>query len=165
MKNIRNYGMVTGRLVRDFKVCNNRDGSRKILFTVATANNYKSKDGHYHSQFISLEAFVPGNQKDNGVFAYINGGDLITCSYSVQTNTYTNKDGNTVYGQVLMVNDVALLESKATKEARRAKATQAKAVKNETTKETKQAKAAQAKAVKNETAKEIKKSTRKQAAA
>ncbi len=160
MKNIRNYGMVTGRLVRDFKVCNNRDGSRKILFTVATANNYKSKDGHYHSQFISLEAFVSGKQKDNGVYDYINSGDLITCSYSVQTNTYTNKDGNTVYGQVLMVNDVALLESKAVKEARQAKATQSK-----TTKETKQAKATQAKTTKNETAKEAKKSTRKQAAA
>ena len=72
MRNIRNYGMVTGRLVRDFKVCNNRDGSRKILFTVAAADNYKRKDERYHSQFISLEAFIPGNQKDNGVYDYIN---------------------------------------------------------------------------------------------
>lgn len=132
MKNIRNYGIVTGRLVRDPKIYNNREGSRKVLFTVAVLDNYKSKDGHYHSQFVSLEAFVPGKQKDNGVYGYINSGDLIICSYTVQSNVYTNKDGNTVYGQVLMVNDVALLESKATKEARQAKATQSK-----TTKETK----------------------------
>ena len=84
MKNIRNYGMVTGRLVRDPKVCINRDRSRKILFTVAALDNYKDKDGHRSSQFISLEAFVSGSQEDNGVYGYLNHGDLVTCAYSVQ---------------------------------------------------------------------------------
>lgn len=127
MKNIRNYGMVTGRLVRDPKVCINRDRSRKILFTVAALDNYKDKDGHRSSQFISLEAFVSGSQEENGVYGYLNHGDLVTCAYSVQSNIYTDKDGHTVYGQVLLVNEVVLLESKAVKEARQAKANQKQA--------------------------------------
>lgn len=35
MKNIRNYGVATGRLTRDVTVFTNKDGSRKIKFTVA----------------------------------------------------------------------------------------------------------------------------------
>lgn len=110
--------MVIGRLVREPIIYNNRGGSRKILLTVAAQDSYTGKDGKRESQFVSLEAFVRGNQRTNGVYDYINTGDLISCSYSVRNNTYTDKNGETVYGQVLLVDEVALLESKAAKEAR-----------------------------------------------
>lgn len=113
--------MVTGRLVRNPIVYKNKDGSRKILFTIAARDNYKNKSGACGSQFISLEAFISGRQADNGVYDYICCGDLVCCAYTVQSNTYKNKDGKTVFGQVLTVDEVALLESKAMKEARQAK--------------------------------------------
>lgn len=118
MKNLRNQGMVIGRLARDPMVYNNRGGSRKILLTVAAQDNYVDKDGKRQSQFVSLEAFVRANQRGNGVYDCVQQGDLISCSYSVRNNTYTDKNGETVYGQVLLVDEVALLESKAAKEAR-----------------------------------------------
>lgn len=120
MKNIRNYGMVTGRLAKDLEVYNNRGGSRKILMLVAAQDNYTGRDGKRNCQFIPLEAFVPSGQKDNGVFEYLGCGDLVSCSYSVRNNTYTDKDGKTVYNNVLQIEEVALLESRAAKEARQA---------------------------------------------
>lgn len=118
MKNIRNQGMVIGRLARDPMVYNNRGGSRKILLTVAAQDNYVGKNGKRESQFVSLEAFVKGNQRGNGVYDYLNTGDLVSCSFSVRNNTYVDKNGETIYGQVLLVDEVALLESKMAKEAR-----------------------------------------------
>lgn len=50
MKNIRNYGIVTGRLTRDPQVFENRDGSRKIKFTVAAQNHFTNGQGEYDSQ-------------------------------------------------------------------------------------------------------------------
>lgn len=120
MKNIRNYGIATGRLTRGLTIHNNKDGSRKILFTVAAQDNYVDKEGNRNSQFIPLEAFIAASQKTNGVYDYLDCGDLISASYSIRNNTYKNKDGETIYGQVLLVDDIALLESKASKEARQA---------------------------------------------
>ena len=48
-------------------------------------------------------------------------GDLVSIGYSVKTNNYTDKDGQAVYGQVLRINSVELLETKAVTDARAAK--------------------------------------------
>ena len=50
MKNIRNYGVATGRLTRDVTVFTNKDGSRKIKFTVAAQNHFTNGQGEYDSQ-------------------------------------------------------------------------------------------------------------------
>lgn len=121
MKNIRNYGVVTGRLSQDIKVFTNRDGSRKIKFTVAAPNHFTNSNGDYDSQFIPLEAFIPAKQRNNGPFDYMDKGDLVSCSYTIQNNNYKDKDGEMVYALILLVDNIALLESKTSKEARLAK--------------------------------------------
>lgn len=121
MKNIRNYGMVTGRLSQDIKVFTNKDGSRKIKFTVAAQDHFTNSRGEYESQFIPLEAFIPAKQRSNGPFDYLDKGDLVSCSYTIQNNNYKDKDGEMVYALVLLVDSIALLESKTSKEARLAK--------------------------------------------
>lgn len=118
MKNIRNYGIVTGRLTKDPAVYNNNDGSRKIRFTVAAQNQFTDGEGNRGSQFIPLEAFIPARQQGNGPYDYLDCGDLVSCSYTVQNNNYKGKDGEMVYGLVLLVDSIALLESKTSKEAR-----------------------------------------------
>lgn len=118
MKNIRNYGIVTGRLTKDPAVYNNSDGSRKIRFTVAAQNQYTDGDGNRGSQFIPLEAFIPAKQADNGPFDYLDCGDLVSCSYTIQNNNYKDRNGEMVYGLVLLVDSIALLESRTSKEAR-----------------------------------------------
>lgn len=59
MKNIRNYGMVTGILTRDDSIFTNKHGSRKIKFTIAAQNHFTNGKGEYDSQFIPLETFIP----------------------------------------------------------------------------------------------------------
>ena len=118
MRNLRNFGVATGRLAKGLTIHNNKDGSRKIYLVVAAPDNYTNKDGVKESQFIPLEAFISASQETNGVYDYLDCGDLISVSYSIRNNNYTNKDGVAVYGQVLLAEDVALLESKASKKAR-----------------------------------------------
>lgn len=118
MKNIRNYGIATGRVSKGLTIRNNRDGSRKIQFTVAAPDNYVDRDGNRGTQFIPLEAFIPASQQTNGVFDYLDCGDLVSVSYTIRNNNYTGKDGNKVYDLTFMVEDVALLEGKAAKKAR-----------------------------------------------
>jgi len=120
MRNTRNFGVATGRVSKGLTIHNNKDGSRKIQFTVAAPDNYVGKDGNRGTQFIPLEAFIPASQKGNGAFDYIDCGDMVSISYSIRNNNYTGKDGVPVYGLTLMADDVALLESKASKEARQA---------------------------------------------
>ena len=43
---------------------------------------------------------------------------MVSCSYTVQNNNYKNKNGEMVYDLVLLVDSIALLESKISKEAR-----------------------------------------------
>lgn len=118
MKNIRNYGIVTGRLTKDPAVYNNNDGSRKIRITVAAQNQYTDSEGNRGSQFIPLEAFIPAKQTGNGPYDYLDCGDLVSCSYTIQNNNYRDRNGEMVYGLVLQVDSIALLESKTSKEAR-----------------------------------------------
>lgn len=120
MKNIRNYGMVTGRLTADPDVRTNADGSRKVRFTVAVQNSYTDRNDKRGSQFLPLEAFISADRNGNGAYDCINKGDLVSCSYTVNNNNYTDGNGHKVYGLVLLVDEIALLETKASKEARRA---------------------------------------------
>lgn len=120
MANVRNQGTAIGRLTKDIAAFKNADGSRKMMVTLAVQNNYKDSEGKTTSEFISLEGFVP-KDKEDGVYALMHEGDLVGIGYSVKTNNYTDKDGNPQYGQVLRINDIELLETKATTDARAAK--------------------------------------------
>ena len=120
MRNIRNFGMLTGRLTKNPDFHENKDGSKKVRFTIAVPNQFTDKDGNRNSQFVPLEAFISNKQDGNGVYDCLEQGDLITCSYTIQNNNYKNKSGSMVYGLTLLVDSVSLLETKASKEARQA---------------------------------------------
>ena len=120
MKNIRNYGIATGRLTRDPEVRINSDGSRKIRFTVAVQDSFTAKGGKRGSQFLPMEAFITSDHSGNGPYDYMNEGDLVCCSYTINNNNYTDHNGQKVYALTLLVDDIALLETKASKEARKA---------------------------------------------
>lgn len=110
--NIRNFGVAEGRLTRDPYIVENTDGSKKVMLTVAAQNDFKNKDGKRDSQFISLEGFIPAG-KDTGVYTLLHKGDMVGLGYTVRTNNYTDKKGETVYSQVLFIQTVDLRETKA----------------------------------------------------
>lgn len=114
MANVQNLGIATGRLSKNVTAFPNTDGSRKMMITVAVPNDYKGKDGKTSSEFVNLEGFVPSGKGD-GVYAFMHKGDLVSIQYKVVSS------GKAVYGQVLRIEKVSLLESKAVTDARAAR--------------------------------------------
>jgi single-strand DNA-binding protein len=116
-----NSFVITGRASKAVSAFQNQDGSRKMMLSVAVQQDYKGKDGKVGTDFINVEGYVPANKSD-GVYACINKGDLISVTGRIASNNYTDKDGKAVYGQVLRIEKIALLESKAVTDARKARA-------------------------------------------
>lgn len=123
MSNISNYGQAIGRATKNPQVFTNKDGSRKVMLTVAAQDNFTSGTGDDKSKktrFIPVEGFIRANKQGNGVYDLIHEGDLIAVTYSVRNNNYTDAAGNAQYGIVLNVEDIQLLESKSVTDARQA---------------------------------------------
>ena len=110
--NSNNFGLARGRLTRNPLVFTNKDGSRKVKFTLALQDNYVGKDGMRGSQFVSFDGFVQADKQDNGVYDLLHQGDLVTVHYTVRSSNYKDKNDATVYSQVLFVQGIQFEESK-----------------------------------------------------
>lgn len=118
MMNIRNFGIATGRLGRDPKVFTNQDGSKKVLLSLAVRQNYKGEDGKRGVDWVDLEAFVPATvDYDKSVYGYLRKGLQVTAQYSVVTNAYVDKEGNSQRKQVLRINNIDLSDTTGNKSA------------------------------------------------
>lgn len=111
--NTCNYGVAIGRLVRQPKVYENRDGSHKVLYTLAVSRNFQNKEGRRDSDFVNLEAFLPaGRQVEQSVYSRLRVGELAAVRYTIRTSTYTDASGESRFGVSLLTQDVELLEGK-----------------------------------------------------
>lgn len=125
--NIKNFGVVVGRLTKEPTVFTNSDGSRKVMLTVAAQDNFKNAANEREAQFVNLEAFVSNKSQGLGVYEYMHKGDTVGLGYTVKSNNY-EKNGEQVYTQVLQVTDVDLMETKSSQARRAAIAANAAAV-------------------------------------
>lgn len=120
--NIRNHGIVEGRLTRDIEVFKNKDNSHKVFVTVAVENNYKDTKGENKGkrgvQYIQLQAFVPEKiQLEKSVYNYLHKGDLVGFAYEMRSNNYTDqKTGKDIYSQICFITDVDLRQPKRTEQ-------------------------------------------------
>lgn len=116
--NVKNQGTAIGRLTRDAKLFENKDGSHKAVLTIAVRDNFRTK-GEYGTQFVPVEAFVP---KDSNMLAMYQGlkkGQKIGVAYAVTTPAPYQKDGETVYPVVLQIQSLdTSFESKADRDQR-----------------------------------------------
>lgn len=112
MANPNNNGTAIGRLARDPQIFANEDGSRTVYVTVAAQNNFISRDGSRHAEFVPLEVFIPAD-RGNGVYDLIHQGDLVAATYSVRVTEY-----NGDYKTRLTIDNVQMLEGKGTTSAR-----------------------------------------------
>ena len=118
MTNLRNFGIAEGRLTTEPVVLENKDGSKKVKFTLAVQNKYKNKEGKRDSQYVQLDAFVPaGRDYASTPFNYLHKGALVAVGYDVRSSVY-EKDGESVFAMVLNVNTVEFKESKDKVESR-----------------------------------------------
>ena len=119
MFNLDNHGELTGRLTDSIKTFVNRDGSRRLLFTLAAQDAHRNRSGQKGTQFIQLTAFVPAG-RNSTIYDNIHKGDKISCAYSLRNNNYTDKAGVQHFDIEIFVEDVKIQEPKSITNARHA---------------------------------------------
>lgn len=118
-----NTGNLIGRLAADPKAFENKDGSKKVVFTLYADRPYK-KDGKTISDAIAVEAFVSNKTNGLGPFGFVNKGDLVALTTHIEQMPYTAQNGETVYPAAkIVIDDIQFLESRGTTQTRLAKRT------------------------------------------
>lgn len=120
--NLNNYSVLKGNLARDPEVkVNEKDGSRRVLVTVAVNRNYKDKTGNYPVDYISCEGYFNSKIKGNGIFDRVVKGSRVEILGELRSAMWTDEAGTKHYKQLLFMNQATYGESKAVTDSRIAK--------------------------------------------
>lgn len=116
----RNHGYVIGRIgsLRSF---DNSDGSKKVFVTVMADRDFKSRmTGERESDAVQLSARVRPETQGLGIYDMVGVGDLVAIDFAVRAGRYVDKQsGEVIYTQDLVVDSLAMLESRSVTQARR----------------------------------------------
>lgn len=114
-----NTASIVGRLARDPKRFENKDGSEKVKFTVMVDRPWKNADGTRGSDAIPVEAFI---RKEidfaKTPFAMIHQGDQVALTTSLRSDTYNDSQGEKVYTLKVVVDNISFLEPKSVTDGR-----------------------------------------------
>ena len=120
--NLNNYSVLKGNLARDPEIkVNEKDGSRRVLVTVAVNRNYKDKTGNYPVDYISCEGYFSAKVKGNGIFDRVVKGSRVEILGELCSAMWTDEAGTKHYKQLLFMNQASYGESKAVTDSRIAK--------------------------------------------
>ncbi|MEV7872479.1 single-stranded DNA-binding protein [Streptomyces sp. NPDC088124] len=117
MANPRNNGQLIGRLANDPKVFENRDGSKKVLFTVFTDRAYTNAQNQRDSDAVPVEAFVRAQTQGAGPYAKIHKGDLVAVGYTLRMDQYS-KGGERFFDLKVISGDITFLEPRSVTQTR-----------------------------------------------
>ena len=107
-----NSVVLSGRLTKEPKISG--EGDKKVAFyTLAVERKKKAENGEEKADFISIKAF--GKTADF-VQNWLHKGTKMIIRGHIQTGSYTNKDGVTVYTTDVVVDDQEFAESKSVAE-------------------------------------------------
>jgi len=111
-----NKVILMGRLTRDPDIRHTQGENSFTVarFTVAVDRRFKRNGAEQQADFISCVAF---RQTADFMERYFHKGMKITLSGSLQTGSYTNKDGQKVYTTDVVVDEVEFAESKRSQES------------------------------------------------
>jgi single-strand DNA-binding protein len=106
--------ILSGRLVRDPEVRYSQGATPMAVakFTLAVDRKFK-KDGEQSADFINCTAF---GKTAEVIEKYVRQGTKIIVEGRWQTGSYTNKDGNKVYTNDCMVENIEFCESKSSQQ-------------------------------------------------
>lgn len=102
-----------GRITADPDVKNSSNGKPLCHFTLAVDRAFK-REGQPDADFIRCIAF---DKTADIMSRYVHKGDRLGVSGSIQTGSYTDKDGKKVYTTDVLVQRLDLLEPKRQQEA------------------------------------------------
>lgn len=101
---------IIGILCHDIEPKASQSGTSLVSFRLAVRRKYRNPDGKYDSDFINCKAF-----KNNADYLakYAHKGDKIALNGSIQTGSYTNKNGVKVYTTDIMVDNAEVISNKS----------------------------------------------------
>lgn len=106
-----NKAIFVGRLTHDPEVRYSQGASQTAVarFSIAVPRKFK-RDGEPDCDFFNCTAF---GKQGEFVERYLHKGTKVVIVGRLQNNNYTNKDGQTVYGVQIMVEEIEFAESKS----------------------------------------------------
>lgn len=109
-----NRATLTGRLTRNVDLRYTPKGIAVGNFTLAVDRNFTNRNGQRGTDFINCVIWRKGAE----VFAnFTHKGSLVGIDGRIQTRSYDNKQGQRVYVTEIVVDNFALLESRAQSKA------------------------------------------------
>ena len=105
-----NKVIMMGRLTKDPEIVNTTSGTTIARYNIAVDRKFK-RDGDPDADFFQCTSF--GKQAEF-VEKYLTKGIKVVITGRVQNNNYTDKNGQKVYGTVILVEEIEFAESKKT---------------------------------------------------
>ena len=99
---------LVGRLTKEPEVKLTSNQTAYCNFTVAVDRKFKDKDGNRQADFIICVAW---KQTATFIQKYFHKGNKIGLTGSIQTRTFEDKEGRTVFATEVLVDDVEFVES------------------------------------------------------
>ena len=103
-----NRTILIGRITKDTEIKETSNSSKLCQFTVAVDRKFKDKDGKRQADFISCLAWGKNAEFIN---KYFHKGSRIGIVGSIQTRSYADKDGKTVYVTEVVVDEAEFVEN------------------------------------------------------
>lgn len=110
-----NQVALTGRLTRDVDLRYTQGGTAVASFTLAVDRNFTNAQGERESDFINC---VIWRKSAENFSNFTRKGSLVGVQGRLQARSYDNAQGQRVFVTEVVVDNFALLESRATTEAR-----------------------------------------------
>ena len=109
-----NSVVLVGRLVRDVEVRKTSSGVSYARFTVACDRRYSGgqNNNSQNQQTADFISCVAWRQSADFLGSYGRKGSLVGVNGSIQTGSYTDRDGKKVYTTEVLTDRVQLLESR-----------------------------------------------------
>ena len=103
-----NISILIGRIATDLELKQTANGKSYLGFTLAV-NRPKKEDGTQEADFIRCKTFGKTAELVN---QYQHKGNRLGVVGTIQTGSYQNQDGQTIYTTDVLVNRIEFLESK-----------------------------------------------------
>jgi single-strand DNA-binding protein len=98
-----------GRATKDVELRMTPSGASIASFSIAVKRNFKNAEGNYESDFFECVAF---NKLAETISRYVHKGDMVGVQGRLQTNTYTDGQGNNRKSTQIIVEEVEFLTTK-----------------------------------------------------
>lgn len=106
-ENIMNKVIITGRLTAAPNFIEKDNGVKIANFSTAISRQYKGPNGEHKADYVKVICF---NHNATFVEKYCQKGDMVAVVGKIQTGSYVDKDGRTVYTTDIVADNVELLK-------------------------------------------------------